>query len=247
MQHHHTGLVTISSKWVLLKHLNSFPFRLDCFGLGLHTQHSRWRKQDYDRLKNWTHSGVKTICICWNAPFFPHINFNNRKQRKIKMLCMSEYIRINFWIHQSCENLLPPLCFPRCLFWLWHPANGFLRAAFHLSGTISDLSTSWEAVTLCCHTAATAEVSLICHRASAPRLAMLARPAEWNLPWQQHMIDMTQPGNEAIRIQITQNGRKLMLNAHHHLVAWRGGRERTGAFVTIFWSWSWPTHRFEMT
>lgn len=41
---------------------------------------------------------------------------------------------------------------------------------------------------------------------------MLTRPAEWNPPWQNYMIDMSQPGNEALLIQITPN-MGLMLSA----------------------------------
>lgn len=79
-------------------------------------------------------------------------------------------------------NLLPllfPLLPVLALAPRWIPQSGI-----NLSGTISDLSTSWVTFTLSSHTAGRAEVSLICHRASAPRSAMLTRPAEWNPPWQ---------------------------------------------------------------
>lgn len=117
-------------------------------------------------------------------------------------------------------NLLPllfPLLPVLALAPRWIPQSGI-----NLSGTISDLSTSWVTFTLSSHTAGRAEVSLICHRASAPRSAVLTRPAEWNPPWQNYMIDMSQPGNEALLIQITPN-MELMLNASSAGLEDRGG------------------------
>lgn len=130
-------------------------------------------------------------------------------------------------------NLLPllfPLLPVLALAPRWIPQSGI-----NLSGTISDLSTSWVTFTLSSHTASRAEVSLICHRASAPRSAMLTRPAEWNPPWQNYMIDMSQPGNEALLIQITPN-MGLMLSASS------AGLEDGGR---LNWGWSCPDNIYQ--
>lgn len=84
----------------------------------------------------------------------------------------------------------------------------------------------------CVAAAAAAEVNLICHWASAPRSAMLTRLAEWNLPWQQHMIDMSQPGNQAVCIQITQN----LSSCSMHTTIWRpGGEGETEVGLVTAW------------
>lgn len=73
---------------------------------------AQWgRKQDNERLKNWTLERV-IRGISLKYKFFCHINFNSGKQKQIKILwnnAMLDYIKTNLQIHQSSVSL--PLLF----------------------------------------------------------------------------------------------------------------------------------------